>query len=334
MAPLAFAAFVLGGCDPEIAPPFEVEGTGGVEGRVFYDADEDGVYSPTAGDTALSDIQLVVRERSTEQTFNDATVTTDDDGRFNVTDLPLGTHDLFIDTLTAPPSLRFCQNPLPVSIYDNEMSFEAVSGQASCLITVAEAEALAPDVEYVTVAGVVTSSPDQITGGYTYVQDETGGVLVFGTLDPAIEVGDYIEVSGTSELYFGTVEITSPVLKNRIPAYGEVEPTVVETAEIASDAPDFEALIQSLLVTVEAAELTTPFGGFENELNSRNAKINDGSGQTEIRIYDGVVEESGTLNDLVTVGNCYDITGLTGQFSSTGQIYPRTLDDIEEVPCN
>jgi DNA/RNA endonuclease YhcR with UshA esterase domain len=107
---------------------------------------------------------------------------------------------------------------------------------------------------------------------------------------------------------------------------------VVTTADIASDGGVSDSFIQGLLVKVEAAELTVAFGG--DGLNERNAKINDGSGQTELRLYEGVVEDAATLNDLMSVGTCYDITGVVGEYSQTGQIYPRTLEDIEEVPCN
>jgi DNA/RNA endonuclease YhcR with UshA esterase domain len=332
LLPLALAgAMMVTACDDEVAEPFEIEGTGGVEGLLFFDANEDGAFTPTAGDSALAGVDLVVRERSTEQAFNGASVTTGADGRFLVEALPPGTHDLLIDTLSVPAGVRFCQNPIPVTIYRHEVNYEPVDGRSSCLITIAEAEALAADAEYVTVAGVVTSSPGQITGSNTFVQDETGGVLVYGSLDPAIEVGDYIEVSGTITQYFTTLEITGPTLKSRVAGYGEVEPRAVTTGEIAASGGQAAAEIQGLLVTVQAAELTVAFGA--DGLNERNGKINDGTGQAEIRIYDGVVEDAATLGEVMSVGTCYDITGIVGDFSETAQIYPRTLDDIEEVPC-
>ncbi|MFP4622547.1 MAG: hypothetical protein ACLFRX_00050 [Gemmatimonadota bacterium] len=332
LVPLALAgALMVTACDDEVAPPFDVEGTGGVEGMVFYDADEDGVFTPTAGDSALAGIDLVVRERSTEQAFNNATVTTGADGRFVVDGLPLGTHDLLVDTLSAPAGVRFCQNPLPVTVYRNEVNYEPVGGRSSCLVTIAAAEAMAEEAAYVTVAGVVTSSPGQMYGPNTFIQDETGGLLIYGLDAPDVEVGDYIEVSGTIVQYYNTLELTSPVLKNRVAGYGEAEPEPVTTGQIAAEGGDPESFIQGLLVRVDAAELVVEFGG--GGINERNAKINDGSGQTEIRIYDGVVDDAATLNSLMTVGTCYQITGLVGEFGSTGQIYPRTLDDIVEVPC-
>lgn len=334
LVPLALAgALVFTACDDETAPPFEVEGSGSIEGLVFYDADEDGVFSPTAGDSALSGVDVLVYERSTDQLFSGASVTTGPNGRFVVEGLPLGTHDLLVDTLTAPGSIRFCQNPQPVTVYRNETTYEPVDGKSSCLVTVAEAEALAADAEFVTVAGVVTSFPGQITGPNMFLQDETGGILVFGgSLDGAgIQNGDFVEISGTIVQYYNTLEITNPVLKAHVPDHGEVEPQLVTTAQISAEGGQPTSFIQGLLVKVEAAELTVEFGG--NGMNERNAKINDGSGQAEMRIYNGVVDDAATLNSLMSVGTCYDITGVVGEFGGTGQIYPRSLDDIVEVPC-
>jgi DNA/RNA endonuclease YhcR with UshA esterase domain len=326
-------ALVFAACDDETAPPFEVEGTGSMEGLVFYDADEDGVYSPTAGDSVLAGVDLLIRERSTELVFAGASVTTGANGRFLVQGLPLGTHDLLIDTTSVPGSIRFCQNPQPVTVYRNETTYEPVDGKSSCLVTIAEAEALASGAEFVTVAGVVTSSPGQITGPNMFIQDETGGLLIYGgsLTGQGIEVGDYVEVSGTIVQYFNTLELTNPELKAHIPDYGEAAPQIVTTAQISTEGGQPTSLIQGLLVKVEAAELTVEFGG--GGINERNAKINDGSGQAEIRVYDGVVEDAATLNSLYSVGTCYDITGVVGEFSATGQIYPRSVDDIVEVPC-
>src|SRR5680860_1087523 len=92
--PLALAgAMMVTACEDETAPPFEVEGTGSMEGLVFFDADEDGVFTLTAGDSALAGVDLLIRERSTELVFAGASVTTGANGRFLVEGLPLGTHD-------------------------------------------------------------------------------------------------------------------------------------------------------------------------------------------------------------------------------------------------
>lgn len=332
LVPLAFAgAMMVTACEDETAPPFEVEGTGSMEGLVFFDADEDGVFTPTAGDSALANVEFLVRERSTDLVLSSSS--TGANGRFLVEGLPLGTHDLFIDTLTVPGTIRFCQNPQPVTVYRSETTYEPVDGKSSCLVTIAEAEALASGAEFVTVAGVVTSSPGQITGPNMFIQDETGGLLIFGgsLTGLGIEVGDYVEVSGTIVQYYNTLELTNPEIKAHIPDYGEADPELVTTAQVSAEGGLPTSFIQGLLVTVEAAELTVEFGG--GGINERNAKINDGSGQAEIRVYDGLVEDAATLNTLFSVGTCYDITGLVGEFSGTGQLYPRSLDDIVEVPC-
>ena len=110
---------------------------------------------------------------------------------------------------------------------------------------------------------------------------------------------------------------------------GELSPTLTTTTEIAASGADFTDPLQGAFIRVEAAELTAPFGTG----NIQNALIDDGSGETIIRIDDGVANRN-TLNDMFSVGTCYDINGFGANFFGAGQIFPRSLADIVEVPCN
>ena len=56
-----------------------------------------------------------------------------------------------------------------------------------------------------TTAGVVTF----IRGKNVYIQDETGGILLYFSTTPTILVGDYIVATGTTRLYGGAMELTS-----------------------------------------------------------------------------------------------------------------------------
>lgn len=55
-----------------------------------------------------------------------------------------------------------------------------------------------------TTAGVVTF----IRGKNVYIQDETGGILLYFSTTPTILVGDYIVVTGATRLYGGAMELT------------------------------------------------------------------------------------------------------------------------------
>ncbi|MFO7895019.1 MAG: DUF5689 domain-containing protein [Longimicrobiales bacterium] len=334
---LALAALAVTACDPDPAPPFEIEGTGGVEGFLFYDADQDGSFSALAGDYEVVGADVVIFERGTQQAFSGASATTDGSGLFTVTGLPAGTHDLMIDTTTIPSEVAFCQNPVPVTVYLGEVPRYDVAGRAGCIITIAEAEQLDPTAgEYVTVSGIVTSYPGQVDNSFTWIEDSSGGIQIYSSAlegrTPPIEIGDRIEVSGTVSEFADQLQIAGAVTLN---AHEEdvlaPVPTSTTTAEVAAAGPDPTDPLQGKLVTLTGVEVTAAFGS--GSLNEQNAHIDDGSGQTILRVDDGVADR-GQLNTLFPVGSCYDITGVVGSFGGDGQVFPRSTDDVVEVACN
>lgn len=330
MSFVALAA--LNACD-EPAPPVDVDGTGSVEGLVFFDVDEDRIFDPSDGDEALAGVRVMVQNRGTGQTFSMATGESDSDGRFSVTGVPLGTHDLFIDTLTVPQEVSICQNPLRVSVHLDETTFQQVQGRPGCLITIVQVQEEAEAGDFVVVRGVVTAYPGQFDEGDAAIQDETGGIWLF---DAALEgqglaVGDVVELGGTVNLDVQALQLTGVAIREVIPGVGAPDPMEVTTGEIAA-AGDARDPLQNLLVTVRAAELTSGFtsGG------SRNASIDDGTGSTLLRVESGISDSGDAILSTVgmEVGKCYDITGIVGAFFGDAELFPRSVDDVEEVPCS
>ena len=109
----AAALFACG--DP--APPLAITGTGSIEGLVFFDESEDGIFDPSDGDYVISGVGIAIRNRGTGETFANGAAQSDANGRFLVASVPLGTHDMFVDTLTVPADVNICQNPLRVSVF-------------------------------------------------------------------------------------------------------------------------------------------------------------------------------------------------------------------------
>lgn len=325
------AVTLLGGCDDDIDPPITIDGTGAVEGLVFFDVSEDGIFDPAAGDQALGGVGVAVQERGTGQTFSGASTATDSDGRFRVASLPAGTHDLFIDTLSVPDEVSICQNPLQVTVTLNQTRFANVQGRPGCLISIAEAKEMDLGA-FVIVKGIVTSFPGQIESSFTYIEDESAGTKIFsGTLEgQGIEVGDEIEVGGVAAVFSGDFNLESVSLRRLVEDVTTPVPMLVTTAEIAASGADFTDPIQGAFIRIERAELV---GAFGTAGSSQNGTIDDGSGATVIRVDDGVAAR-GELNDIFTVGACYNINGFGANFQGTAQIFPRSLDDVEEVSCN
>lgn len=311
---LAVAALVaLTACDDgDPAEPFVVEGEGDLRGTLYYDVDRDGVFDPFAGDFALTGVNVVVRERDTDLVMSQ--IATDAQGRFAFDALPVGTHDLFF--ALADDAGVVCQNPLEVSIRINETTNVAASAQESCLISIAEARELPAD-EPVTVRGVVTVGTGNISGSYFWIQDETGGIKIFG-MPFAAEPGQFVEVQGLIEIFQSEIEISRgsvTLLAEDVPLPDPIE---ITGAELVSHE------FQGSLVVVRDLEVVAVQTG----LASYNVTVRapDGS-QFIVR-----VDEDASITRTFTVGEVIDVTGVVGPFGGSEQLFIRS--DADVVPAS
>lgn len=322
----------LAACDTDPAPQVSFTETGNLEGLVFFDAGEDGLFDPSDGDSAIAGVSVAAQARGTGATFAGGSAQSDAAGRFTIGGLPLGTHDLLVDETTVPAGVAICQNPIRFSITANETRFQTVQGRPGCLIPIQDAKELALG-SFVIVRGVVTGAPGQVDASRTYIQDATAGALIFsGALEGmGIVVGDQIEIGAVTDQFGGEFEFVNPVtLRQLIEDVGAPEPLVVTTAEVSASGAAFTDPIQGRFIRLPKARLT---GAFGSTGNVQNAPIDDGSGATVMRVDDGVADRT-TLNTIFTVGLCYNINGFAANFNGSGQIFPRSLADVEEVPCN
>jgi DNA/RNA endonuclease YhcR with UshA esterase domain len=340
---LLAAVIALGACDLEPADPLVIDGTGAIEGLLFFDANRDGRFDPSAGDSLLRNVRVQVLERGTSRVLANGTALTGADGRFVLENLPAGTHHLQVDTATAS-GIRFCQNPIPVSVYIGERNFRSLGGRVACIISIAQAAQTRNTP--VVIQGIVTAAPNQLRSGgdYTYIQDETGGIRVFGSslAGRGIEVGDRIEVTGSVSVFNADLQLSNPVLGSIQKNAFQVVPQNTTTGAIRAAGGDSENPLLGVLVRIPRARLEAAFGAAAGAgapaPNARNAWINGGDGMTQLRFETGVVagttaEAQALLNSQFTVGRCYEIIGVTGTFQNDGQVFPRTLSDIREVPC-
>ncbi|MEO5511572.1 MAG: hypothetical protein ABIS27_13155 [Longimicrobiales bacterium] len=330
---------VVGGCDNKIDPVFTVPGTGAVEGQVFLDADRDGRYDPSGGDRLLTNVKVRVLDRGTTSVLAGATAVTDASGRFTIASVPVGSHELVIDTVGVGAGVAFCQNPVPLTVFLNETRFQDIAARGGCIITIAEAEQSTTG-KGVTIRGTVTSSPGQIVAGRMYVQDETGGIRVdqANLGGQTLVVGNVVEIAGSFSLNAGEAVLTSAKLNEKGPGVVAAIPIVTTTKAITAAGLATTDPLNGELVIVKNAKVTQIFNNGTG--SSRNAYINDGSGSTILRIDTGVIFVTGTVADLVvalsaitSLNKCYDITGIVANFNGLGELFPRTLADIKEVTC-
>ncbi len=317
-------------CDADPAPPFVVEGTGSMDGFLFLDADRSGFFDPFAGDEPLAGVPFEVRDRGTSRVFGGGSGVTGSDGRFAVASLPPGTHDLWVDPAGLPEGALLCRNPLPVSVYLAESAEAMVAAEPVCLISIQEAKEAGTGA-FVNVSGIVTSFPGQLRSQYTYIQDGSAGVRIFSAAIEGlgIEIGDRLTLTAEVGIFNNDLQFTSPGLEEIEPGVGAPTPQTTTTGAMAAAGPSPADPLQGRLVVVRAAQLQTNFTAGGN----RNGLIDDGSGAMELRIEAALSPAGDPIRERFTVGNCYDVVGVVGNFNGTAQIFPRSFDDITEVAC-
>ena len=328
-AALALLAGAACDYDPEIDPQFVNSGTGSVQGRLFFDSDNNGQYNPVGGDTALKGVAVELRERGTAQVVGRTTtdVTT---GMFSLPNVPVGSYELFTVASTGSTgTLRFCTNPNRVSVFNAEQTFLQVAAKRGCVVRVDVAKQAQPG-EIVAVTGVVTARQGTYRTDNVYIQDVTGGVQIFNIPATAgLVEGDSVEVSGpystfNQEIQFGSNQV--PAVVTKIASVTPIAPrtsTLTELVDAAAARPR-NALIGRLVRLQKVQISTIPSG----TTGSRNFGVT--GSPIEIR-FDGNV---GSLpNSTFQAGQCYDVVGVFGLFNALGQVKPRRAQDITPVSC-
>ncbi len=100
--------------------------------------------------------------------------------------------------------------------------------------TVAEALALEQNTEFVFTGNLVVSAQN---GKYLYAQDETGGVLIYGTVTPAYTKGDVIPAgfSAKTSVFKGAPQFGNPAGLEAATATAEIEAEAITPAEVSVD---------------------------------------------------------------------------------------------------
>lgn len=321
LAASALAVVALAACADDPQGPFAVTGSGTIAGRVFFDADNNGRFTPIGGDTALAGLTVQLRERASGDII--ATTTSGADGSFSFADVPAGTHDVFIVNSTG--NLTFCVNPASASVFLGEQAFVSVSGKRGCVVTIEAAEKQAQG-STVTVTGVVTVRKGSLQSTNTYIQDNTGGIQIFrlpGSL--ILEEGDSIEVTGTLSNFNTELQIDNPQVAPNIKRVALIVPKQVTAGAIGALIPTSPDV--GRLVVVRRARIGSTF-----TTSNTNSTITDASGSAVFRL-DGAAGSAIPYTMFADGTKCYDVTGVVGIFANAAQLKPRKLADVVEVPC-
>jgi hypothetical protein len=311
----ALLVMATAACDTGPAEPFRIEGAGAIEGLVFFDANRDGKFDPSAGDSLLPGVRVELRQRGTQQTLANAQATTSPTGRFRIDNVPLGTHSLYVDTLALPTGMRLCQNPLPASVYSGEAGFVTLNAVAACLITIAEARTR-PAGTPIVVRGVVTVRQGAHRTDNFYLQDRTSGIQVFGIPGLGLAVGDSVEVSGVMAAFNLEQQINNPIV-SRLGEGTPHEPRVATGRDVA------DIRFEGQLIRVNNAEVTAVQTG---TASGYNVNMRDETGAFEIRIEGGLIPT--IPHSTWVVGQRYDVIGALGRFNALGQLKLRASNEV------
>jgi hypothetical protein len=324
----AFGLALLAACAEDPLPVEPIDATGTVAGIVFFDRDNNGEFTPTAGDSALSGVVVNVLLRGTDSVL--ARPVTGADGRWSAS-VPVGTHDIVVvrNPSIIAANLVYCGGPRP-SVYEGEQTFVPTPVKFGCVVRINVAEPLALN-STVTIAGIVIAAPGRFRtqGDNIYIQDPTGGIQVFGaSLIPlGLQEGDSIEVTGELAAFNTQIQVVNPrVAQNIKRGAGVPAPVVRTTGTLAGITSGLAADVGRLVAVRKVQVSAFGFGG-----QAGNAQMNDGSGAAVLRL-DGAAFTTIGVSRFVS-GRCYDITGILGFFNNAIQLQPRVVSDVTEVPC-
>ncbi|MBQ3420674.1 MAG: CehA/McbA family metallohydrolase, partial [Romboutsia sp.] len=177
------------------------------------------------------------------------------------------------------------------------------------------------------IEGTVTAASSAATSANAffdcmYVQDETGGITVFGISETPIKVGQKVRVEGTVDDYLGDTELA---LSNEFTdvtiideSINEIEPTKLSTADSMLESNE------GLLVKVE---------GTVTRMEGQNIYVNDGSGEARAYVEGYIGSSSGADRDYtkrIKVGDKVSIVGLA---SEDGEEFKKRLRvrDTDEI---
>lgn len=171
--------------------------------------------------------------------------------------------------------------------------------------TIAEVRAL-PLNTTVQTSGIVTAVFPGGTNTTVYIQDETAGIVLYGS-NLAVEVGDEVNVNGSLTEYQTLLELN--VTKDDITVVGKKD--VPAATSVSAD--QLQENKEGMLLTLKNITIES--------VNSGNFTAKDEKGTSFIiRPQDA---------SLLTVGTKYDsLTGVLGSFKGTYQLIPRNSGDL------
>jgi len=168
----------------------------------------------------------------------------------------------------------------------------------------------------VTVQGVVTCA-DQFNERLRYIQDETGGLAIFGDDIGVALPGFEVKVKGTLTQYNNLLELVDLSSVEIIREDAEIPAPIT----ISNLAEGFKEANEGQLLKFENISFNDN-GSFDAS-GSANYVISDGQTEKDVRIWGGT-----DIGGTPIPADPITLIGILGQYQDTYQLQPRALTDI------
>ena len=193
----------------------------------------------------------------------------------------------------------------------------------------------APNSSHPTIKGVVvTAVKTGMSGLGFYVQDPTatkfGGLFVFTSTapSPAVAIGNVVDIEGDYTEFKGQSEITKPKITIVDPktTLDIVPIAVTDQYNTGAQGEEIEGMLCTIdsELTVTQSNADTPPADFDEFI------VKSASGLTNIWIDDFVFDALG--NDYPVDKKFKKVVGICSVLDTQRKIFPRSFDDIPEVP--
>ncbi len=166
----------------------------------------------------------------------------------------------------------------------------------------------------VTISGV-SADGGELGGSIRYIQDQTGGIPIYGynTVNGVVNRGDSVEVTGVLKLFNGLLEI-DPITNFVAHGQGtEIDPWLLNVTDLGNN-------YEGRLIQLDNVTFNDAGASFTN---GSNFVISDGSNTTEVRINAGT-----NLAGTTIPSGAQTVVGLLSEFSGTFQLLVRDAADI------
>ena len=298
---------------------------GSLSGVVFRDDNGSGSFEQ-GQDSTFEGFQVRVFAGSDTLGGAVAADTSEADGSYDVGELARGDYLVLVRPLDGTAVVG--DNPFPVTITAGSASVVdiRIEGDPTGPVVPIQQAREAEDGETVKVRGVVTAAQGTYRDDSFYLQDPTGGILVFG-VDPelGLAVGDSVQVIGERE--------TTPWLEAEIVATSVLElgsGTVPEPVEVSTadlNAGLAQGMLASLSATVDS--IGTALGGYlvhvHDAADDAVIFVDESTGIPQSEFTAGVVH---TLVGILAVDDRNDDDDVDdGEY----QLMPRDAEDVGVV---